>query len=135
MADREAMIDTIHRAYAARGTGNVAEVMAAFHPDNAHFEIKGDKDIVPVVGAVRGHANVHAAMDGFIQTFEFVKRDIVDTVVEGNRVVGHSRCQIRFVPKDVVVTTDVLDTFRFEDGKIVEFVEFADTALIKHLIS
>jgi ketosteroid isomerase-like protein len=29
----------------------------------------------------------------------------------------------------------VLDTFRFEEGKIVELVEFADTALIKSLVS
>jgi ketosteroid isomerase-like protein len=29
----------------------------------------------------------------------------------------------------------VLDKFRFEDGKIIELVEFADTALIKSLLS
>jgi ketosteroid isomerase-like protein len=134
MASREAMIDIIHRAYDARGKGNLAGLMAAFHPD-AVFEIKGDRNVLEVAGAVKGHANVQAAMAGFIDVFEFVKRDIVDTTVEGDRAVIHSRVEIRFVPKDVVVTTDVLDTFRFEDGKIVELVEFADTALIKSLVS
>jgi ketosteroid isomerase-like protein len=134
MASREAMIDTINRAYDARGKGDVAGLMAAFHPD-AVFEIKGDRNVLEVAGAVKGHSNVQAAMAGFVDIFEFVKRDIVDTVVEGERAVVHSRVEIRFVPKDVVVTTDVLDSFRFEGGKIVELVEFADTALIRSLVS
>jgi ketosteroid isomerase-like protein len=134
VASREAMIDTINRAYEARRQRNLASIMAGFHPD-AVFEIKGDKNILEVAGAVKGHSNVQAAMAGLIDAFEFLKRDIVDTVIEGDRAVVHSRVKIRFVPKDVVVTTDVLDTFRFEDSKIIELVEFADTALIKSLVS
>ena len=45
----------------------------------------------------------------------------------------HSRLTVRFVPKDLTFTTDVTDLFRFKDGKIIELVEFADTALIKHV--
>jgi ketosteroid isomerase-like protein len=42
---------------------------------------------------------------------------------------------VRFVPKDFVFTTEVLDTFRLEDGRIIELLEFADTALIKSVVS
>jgi ketosteroid isomerase-like protein len=31
--------------------------------------------------------------------------------------------------------TDLLDVFTVQDGKIVEFVEFADTALVKSVIA
>jgi ketosteroid isomerase-like protein len=134
MADREAMIDTIYRAYDARGRGDIEGCMAAFHP-NAVFEIKGEKDVLEVAGAVQGHLNVRAAMTGFIETFEFMKRDIVDAIVEGDRAAVHSRLKVRFIPRDVVFTSDVLDTFKFEDGKIIELVEFADTALIKNVVS
>jgi ketosteroid isomerase-like protein len=134
MASREAMIEAIYRAYDARGRGDIEGIMAAFHP-NAVFELKGEKDLLEVAGAVQGQPNLRAAMTGFIETFEFVKRDIVDVIVEGDRAVVHSRVEIRFIPKDVVVTTHILDTFRFEDGKIAELLEFADTALIKSLVS
>lgn len=134
MASREVMMDAIYRAYDARGKGDIEGVMAAFHP-NAIFELKGEKDILEIAGAVQGHSNLRAAMTGFIETFEFVKRDIVDAIVDGDRAAIRSRVKIRFIPKDVVVTTDMLDTFRFEDGKITELVEFADTALIKSLVS
>jgi ketosteroid isomerase-like protein len=134
MASREAMIDTINRAYDARGKGDIEGLMSAFH-SNAVFELKGEKEVLEVAGAVRGHSNVRAALAGFIQTFEFMKRDILDTMVEGDRVAVHSRLQVRFVPKNIDFTTDVLDAFKFEDGKIIELVEFADTALIKSVVS
>ena len=134
MASREAMIETIHRAYDARGKGDIEGIMAAFHP-NAVFELKGEKDILEIAGTVQGHSNLRAAMTGFIETFEFVKRDVVEAIIEGDRAAVRSRVTIRFTPKDIVVTTDMLDTFRFEDGKIAELVEFADTALIKSLMS
>jgi ketosteroid isomerase-like protein len=78
---------------------------------------------------------VQTALAGFIENFEFMKRDIVAALVEGDRAAVHSRLKVRFVPKDVVFTSDVLDTFRFEDGKIIELVEFVDTALIKSVVS
>jgi ketosteroid isomerase-like protein len=134
MASREAMIDTVYRAYDARDAGDIEGLMAAFHP-NAVFEMKGEKDLLEVAGPVQGHPNVRAAMTGFIATFEFMKRDIVDAMVEADRIAVHSRVKIRFIPTDVVFTTDILDKFRFEDGKVVELVEFADTALIENLLS
>jgi ketosteroid isomerase-like protein len=133
MASREAMIETIHQAYDARDKSDIEGLMAAFHP-NAVFELKGEKDIVEIAGAVQGHSNLRAAMTALIETFEFVKRDIVEAIVEGDRAAVRSRATIRFTPKDIVVTTDILDMFRFEDGKITELVEFADTALIKSLV-
>jgi ketosteroid isomerase-like protein len=134
MASRETMIATIYRAYDARAKGDIEGLMAAFHP-NAVFELKGEKDVLEVAGAVQGHPDLRAAMAGLIENFEFVKRDIIDAMVEGDRAAVHSRLKVRFVPKDVVFTSDVLDTFRFEDGKIIELVEFADTALIKSVVS
>jgi ketosteroid isomerase-like protein len=133
MASREAMIETIYRAYDARGKGDIDGLMAAFHPD-AVFELKGEKTVFEVAGAVQGHPNVQATLAGLTENFEFMKRDIVTAMVEGDRAAVHSRLKVRFVPKDTVFTSDVLDTFRFRDGKIIELVEFVDTALIKSVI-
>jgi ketosteroid isomerase-like protein len=77
---------------------------------------------------------VRAALTGFIETFEFMGRDIVDAIVEGDRAAVHSRLKVRFAPKDIVFISDVLDTFKFDGGKIIELVEFADTALIKSVV-
>ncbi|MCI0363537.1 MAG: hypothetical protein L0219_06610, partial [Phycisphaerales bacterium] len=39
-----------------------------------------------------------------------------------DRAVIHSRITVRFVPKNIVFETDVLDAFRFQDGKIIQLV-------------
>jgi ketosteroid isomerase-like protein len=73
-------------------------------------------------------------MTGLIALFEFIDRNIICMVIDGERAAVHSRVKIKYVPQNRIVTTDLLDTFHFRDGKIVEFVEFADTALIKNLM-
>ena len=134
MTSRDSMIEMIKQALAARDKGDIDGVMAAFHP-NATFELKGAKDVLEVAGSVQGHRDVRAAMTQFIESFEFMKREIVETLVDGDRIAVHSRVKVRFIPKDIVVTTELLDRFRLADGKVVELVEFADTALIKQLVS
>ena len=132
MTDRETMRKLIEQAYAERASGNLEGVMAAFHAD-AVFELVGDNKVLALAGAVRGHPNVREAITGFIGAFEFIKRDIISFIADGDRAAVHSRLTIRFVPRDITFTTELTDLFRFQDGKIAELVEFADTALLKEL--
>ena len=46
-----------------------------------------------------------------------------------------SRLVVQHSPTGKTFRTEVLDLFRFQDGKIVELTEFADTAQIKAMIS
>jgi ketosteroid isomerase-like protein len=134
MADREAVRQIIEGAYAARGKGDVAGVMAHFHTD-ASFELVGDTKLLSVAGASRGHTNLVQTMTQLSEAFEFLKRDYISFLVDGDRAAVHSRVTIHFVPKDHTFTTEILDLFKIRDGKVIELVEFADTALIKHLTS
>lgn len=133
MTSRQEMMEVIERAYDARNNGAIDAIMAEFHP-KAAFELKGDKSMLSVVGRAEGHANVRAAMGQLIGAFDFLQREILETIIEGNRAVVHSRLKIKFVPTGRIFDTDVLDSIKFEDGKIVELVEFADTALIRDLV-
>ena len=56
-------------------------------------------------------------------------------LIDGDNAAVRCRLQIRFVPKNRNFSTEVVDLFKFKDGKIVELVEFTDTALIKDIIS
>lgn len=132
MTDREMMRKLVEQAYTERASGNIDGVMAAFHAD-AVFELAGNKKILALAGAVRSHPNVREAMAGFIGAFEFIKRDIIAFIADGDRAAVHSRLTVRFVPKDMTFTTELTDLFKFQDGKIAELVEFADTALLKEI--
>jgi ketosteroid isomerase-like protein len=134
MTDREATRALIVGAYAARDRGDVEGLMSAFHPD-AVFQLMGAKTALEVAGAVRGHTNVRASLGGFIEAFKFDKREIISFVIDGERAAVHSRFDATFIPKNRTFMNEVLDLFKFADGKIIELLEFADTALIKDVIS
>jgi len=131
--DRDAIMGLIDRAYEARRTEDIEGIIAAFHPDGK-FELAGSKDVTAVAGVAKGHQELRTALSGLVRNFEFVQRDILSILIDGDRAAVHSRVKLRFVPKDKVVTTDLLDLWKIENGKIVELVEFADTAVVNDLI-
>jgi ketosteroid isomerase-like protein len=69
-----------------------------------------------------------------IGAFEFVERDVVSLVIDSEQAAVHCRVKLRFIPKDRTITTDLLDLWTFRDGKVVELVEFVDTALVNELM-
>jgi ketosteroid isomerase-like protein len=88
-----------------------------------------------VAGSVQGHHGLREALGGFITTFQFVERQILSELVEGDRAAVHSRLVVRFNPTNKIRTTECLDLLKFQDGKIIELIEFADTALIRDMMS
>jgi ketosteroid isomerase-like protein len=134
MTDRKTIEAVIDRCYAARQKGDLETLMAAFDQD-AVFELAGSTELVPAARAARGHQDIRTTMTGLMEAFDFIDRDIISTVIDGERAAVHSRVTIKYVPADRTFTTDLIDSFHFKDGKIVELIEFADTALIKDLMS
>jgi ketosteroid isomerase-like protein len=134
MTDRKTIEALIENAYHARSKGDVEGLMSAFHPE-AVFELAGSKTALAVTGASRGHQDVRTTMTGLAATFEFIQRDIISMTIDGDSAAVHSRIKVRSVPKDQTATTDILDLFKFKDGKVIELVEFADTALIKDMMT
>jgi ketosteroid isomerase-like protein len=134
MTDRKTIEAVIDRCYAARQKGDIETLMAAFDKDGA-FGLAGSKEMVAAVGAVKSHQDIRTTMTGLIAAFDFIDRNIVCMVIDGERAAVHSRAKIKYVLSDRTFTTDLLDLFHFKDGKIVELTEFADTALVKDLMA
>jgi ketosteroid isomerase-like protein len=53
----------------------------------------------------------------------------------GDRMAVYSRLKVTFIPRNTTFVTEIVDLFRFQDGKIIELIEFADTALIDKILS
>jgi ketosteroid isomerase-like protein len=133
MTDRKAIQNLIEKAYEARRVGDVEGIVSIFHP-NGVFQLAGSKTTTQAVGITTGHDDLRKTMTGLIQAFEFVHRDILTFLIDGDQAAVHSRVQIRVTLKNQMVTTDILDVWKFEDGKVMEFVEFVDTALLNDLM-
>lgn len=131
--DREAIKALIDQAYEYRRTKHIEGIMSLFHPD-ARFELAGSKALTAVAGVSQGHQELRTTLAKLIANFEFEQREIVNIVIENEQAVVHSRVRLRFIPKNFAVTTDLVDIWKFDNGKIVELVEFVDTALINDLV-
>jgi len=129
MIDRATIQALIEQGYTARKNGDVEGILSLFHPQG-RFQLVGSPEVTSLVGIASGHSALRAAMTGFIAKFEFLQRDVVSILIDGNQAAVHSRVKLRSIPKNRTEMTDILDLWKFEDGKIVELVEFADTALI-----
>ena len=129
MLDRETALGIVRRAYAARASGNKVE-LARFWSEGAHFEIVGDNSLLPEVMRVRPPLDT---LDRLIDQFVFSDLTELDSVVEGNRVVV--RWLVTITARGLEPrTTQLLDLIDLNnDGKIVRLLQFADTALIRHL--
>lgn len=134
MGNRETVLEPIQRAYAARARGDLDTLVAAFHPD-AVFTLVGDRKALDVAGSVQGHRGLKEALGAFIATFHFVERQILSELVEGDRAAVHSRLIVRHNATNETRTTECLDLLKFQDGKIIELIEFADTALVRDMKS
>lgn len=95
----------------------------------------GNKSALELTGSMQGHPTLHGAFGQLIADFGFESREILAELVDGDRAAIHSRVVVRYRPTGKSFSTEILDLFRFQDGKIAELVEFADTAQIKAIIS
>lgn len=134
MGQREDMLALIRTAYAARGDGDVEGLVTAFHPEGL-FTLIGDKSALELTGSMQGHPTLRGAFGQLIADFGFEGREILAELVDGDRAAVHSRVIVRYHPTGKTVSTEILDLFRFQDGKIAELIEFADTAQIKAMIA
>ncbi|MGC2779440.1 MAG: nuclear transport factor 2 family protein [Bradyrhizobium sp.] len=134
MENREVLLEQVRRAYKARDAGLLDDLMAECHPDVV-FTLAGDQSASEMVGCMRGHFEVKQAAARLIDTFQFVQRDILTELVDQDRVAVRSRLTVRSCPTNMTRDTEIVDLFRIQDGKIVELIEFADTALIKTMVS
>lgn len=134
MGHREDMRDAIKRAYTARDGSDVEGLVATFHPEGL-FTLMGSKSTLELSGSMQGHQTLRGAFGQLMADFSFEGREFLAELIDGNRAAIHSRATVRHQPSGKTVSTEILDLFRFEDGKIVELIEFADTAQIKAMIS
>jgi ketosteroid isomerase-like protein len=128
------MRDVVLRGFAARDAGRANELMAVFH-DRAVFRIAASKQTLAIADAAEGHANIRSTMEGFIDTFGFADREVLGWFFGRDQIAVHSRLKVTFIPKNATFMTEIMDLFKFEDGKISELIEFADTALIDKILS
>jgi ketosteroid isomerase-like protein len=129
---KEEMEKVIRRIYAARVVGNVDAIMDAMAPD-VHFGLAGDPMASPVVGRLRGTAQLRSQLTNLVDNFKFNAYDIVSVVVDGSSAAVHAKANITSTATGQTVDMELADFIEFKDGSVNSFLQFCDTALAAKL--
>jgi len=124
--------EIVRQIFEARAEGDLDQLMS-FIGDNCVFRIAGSRDLTPLTDPVVGHAALRATMRQFIDTWEMKALEFVDICVEGNVALVHRKGQMRHGTTHF--NTEVMDKMTFDNGKLVECVEFIDTLQTASLLN
>ena len=78
----------------------------------------------------RSRDELGAYFSGLIRDWEMLEYRVDHFVAQGDRVVMLGHCSWRAKKSGQVVSTPKCDSWRFADGKAVEFYEYFDTAQV-----
>jgi ketosteroid isomerase-like protein len=133
MTTRDEIESVLRAAYAARVRGDLEGTLAAFHPD-VQFRLNGrGTGLTAMSDAQRGHASLRPALAELIKTFRFDDWREIALLVDGERAALHWRARVTNTMSGKSDEFDVVDVCRFEDGKIVDFLQSFDSALVMKL--
>ncbi|MBB3543616.1 MULTISPECIES: nuclear transport factor 2 family protein [unclassified Rhizobium] len=124
--------DLTRQIFEARHQGDL-DVLMSFLGDNCIFRAAGSRYLAPLTEPVVGSAALRATMRHFIDTWDMTALEILDIHVDGNVALVHRRGQM---PHGTTkFDTEVMDKMTFENGKVIECVEFLDTLQAASLLN
>jgi ketosteroid isomerase-like protein len=128
MVARSAVDGFLQSLCAARVAGD-AEALGKMLGDDVTFQIVGFED------KVTGKAAFMAALRQLIEDFHFVEWRPIHVIAEGDSVAMRCVLKVRHRSKERMEETETADFIELRDGKIVSYVQYADTRLATELTS
>jgi ketosteroid isomerase-like protein len=126
--DRSEMETFIKKLYAARVDADMAALDEAF-ADNAKFQISGSPEASMVATFTEGREGVMGLIQMIVDIFDLSDFTILDLLIDGNKAAVRWRAAVTRADTGETFTTELADFLEIEDGKVVSFVQFLDTAL------
>ncbi len=133
MRDRRELEDAVRRFYQARNDNDIEAIMAMLDPA-CSFRIVGDDRLGPMTQRIDDPGTMRVAIQALLEAWDLSNFSIIGLHVDGETVFAHRAGQIRHLPSNVCINTEILDKITFKDGRIVDFEEFVDTLLVADIL-
>jgi uncharacterized protein len=131
MSQETQNVTILKKAYAdwASSKGDSSDQWTAIFADNFKFgSIAQGGHGAAYLTAYQSRNDLAAYFDGIRRDWEMIEFTTDHFIAQDDRVVMIGHCSWRFKRTGKVVSTPKADSWRFADGKAVEFYEFYDTA-------
>lgn len=118
-----AAVKDIYGAYTRRDNERVALLLH----ENIDWIIYGPVTVFPFAGVRRGRAAVLEAMAGIAEVFQLESHKIEQTIIDGDRAAILADVGFKQRATGRSLRFRVANFLRFDDGRLIEFREFADS--------
>jgi ketosteroid isomerase-like protein len=119
-------VEIVKRAYEAFGKGDL-ETLVSLLDDGIEWQTPGPASL-PTAGRRRGTEQVREFFRAINETYEIQRFEPRTFLTQGNLVVVLGEDTARIKATDKVVVEPWVHVFAFENGRVVRFQEYLDTA-------
>jgi len=109
--------------YSARLRGDLEALCRPFSV-TAKFRLAGSGQTTPVAVSRSGRGEIRSLLRLLIKTFELTDLTMLAMAVDGSRAATHWSAKVRSRITGATVETELIDFVEFDDGLIVDYVEF-----------
>ncbi len=129
------LLEHAYRRWSETRGGSADEWLAICAERMAFGSLAHGTAPTPYLTSYRSRDELKDYFDGISRDWEMMEYTVDHFVAQGDRVVMLGRCAWRYRKTDKVVWTPKADSWRFADGKAVEFFEFYDPAQIQAAVA
>jgi ketosteroid isomerase-like protein len=122
--DNVALMRSLYEAYSRRNPAPLFETLS----DAVQFHFVAHPDHFTFAGSHTGKDGVQRALELIAQEYDWQVYQARDFIAEGDRVVALTDGVIQHRASGKELPMRMVDIIRIEDGRIVEFTEFFDSA-------
>ena len=94
-----------------------------------------DRRAMPYFGAHQGPEAIRRALRGVEIEYDVLRQDIVDMVIDQDRVVTRRVCRMRHRGTGKVMNVDFCDWMRFQDGLVCELSLSPESSQLEELVA
>jgi hypothetical protein len=126
-----AVVRALYDAYARGDSQPLFESMA----DDGQIGFAATKRHFDFAGMFKGRKGAERVIGYIASQVQWLKYECRELIANGDRVVALTGGRIKARNSDRTADIDMVDVIRLRDGKIVEFVEYFDSATVHELIA
>ena len=124
----------VKQLYAARLANNAEQCLQCFSPSGI-FTMAGEDNQV-YQAEQKTPPSMREQLDALVAAWDWQAIDHQRIIVDGNQAAVSYQLTAVFKPTEERICTQISDHLCFDDdGKLIEFIEFIDTAMVQRLVS
>lgn len=121
------VVDTLTQGYEAWNSRDIEAGVELLHPD---IEWRPPPES-PFAGPYRGRAEVRRFFRSMLEAFEELRREPLEFIERGDKVIVPVRSYVRGAGSGVGVTVSVIDVWELRDGRAISYEIVPDTPEVR----